>query len=450
MNKIKVFIFASFVFLVFDINAALKVGIYGDDADQKVYASDSSLDYQPMTVIVPVSQGTALTSPVEVYIPINETSPDSTWDRKSYSALATPDRMPNFSGAGYLDLTLTVNNDSGEARFLVAAVYNSDSTYTPFLLVEPSSTTISNNSANSVAVNINFSLATGISGGICNINPMCEVKNSLLAKKVYFYLTTDTNKPTTNVAIAAASVPTNGVYFNFNFSNQLNSTEVTLKELQTYDERLRVIYSGESVANFYKTFIFQYTTGDLTVSNPVISVFSDIYPAAGDIYSYHGANASGEIFIKNLTNDLDYNFAVGFMDKYQFVTGVSSSLHGRPENIEEFLNKNACFLLSAGFKKDHYVLKYFRNVRDEFLMKNHYGQQFVEWYYLTAPAYAHIIWHSEFLSFGVRMAGFTAYLFLNFWYYGIFLFFLIGLVLYFSFVGKQKLRIKKFKFNITT
>jgi len=411
LTVMRIVYFFVFYFFIFNLLATPKVSIYDPDTDdekkeQRVYTSvsDNDGDHQALTVIVSSSAGSSSSAPVEVFIPINEHSADyGDEDRADYTALSQPEQMPNFSTGGHVHLTLTVLNDAGADRYFRALVKN-DTNYVPFELHSHVDATIDNDEHNRL-YDIDFSLDSGDAGAICNISPQCEVRNGTQYKDVYFVLASSLD-----TEYSASELPANGVYFRFRFSNQLNAATVTLTDLQAYDEQLKLIYSGPLVTNFYKTFLYRYD--DTSSEGSGTTQFSTI--GAGEIVSYHSANTSGAIFIRNLINDTDYNFALGFIDKYQFVNGVSNSKIARPENIEEFLNKKACFFLSAGFKQDHYVLEYFRKFRDESLLTNSLGQRFVSWYYSFAPHYAKIIWDSPFLSFLVRALGFVAYFFSRF------------------------------------
>ena len=46
-----------------------------------------------------------------------------------------------------------------------------------------------------------------------------------------------------------------------------------------------------------------------------------------------------------------------------------------PESIINFLDKESCYFVSAGFKDSHYVLDYFRWFRDHVLLKFSLGKR---------------------------------------------------------------------------
>lgn len=138
--------------------------------------------------------------------------------------------------------------------------------------------------------------------------------------------------------------------------------------------------------------------------------FADAIASGGKLWSVdNGTGIPGEIFIKNLTNYEEYWVGVAFVNKWSFATLISETQSQIPERIEAFLEAKACYLLSAGFREDHYVLDYFRNFRDKFLVKSVWGKRFIQFYYDTAPKYAQIIWQNETLAKFVRFFAFMAY-----------------------------------------
>ncbi len=118
---------------------------------------------------------------------------------------------------------------------------------------------------------------------------------------------------------------------------------------------------------------------------------------------------NGLLDIKGLQNNTTYNVAVGLTNKYQFASRTSASLAQTPLPIEALLQKQACFLLTAGFHGGHPVVSYFRKVRDEVLMKSGPGRAFVQWYYKSAPPMAPTIHNSPVLSAMIRGAAYMAY-----------------------------------------
>ena len=111
---------------------------------------------------------------------------------------------------------------------------------------------------------------------------------------------------------------------------------------------------------------------------------------------------------------MSYSFSFALVDKYYFRTEKSNTLSVTPEMIETFLKESSCFLASAGFGRDHYVLAYFRMIRDEILLKNSLGAAFVDSYYRHSPSLAYKILKSSSLSWAVRMISYGIYFLLNY------------------------------------
>lgn len=117
----------------------------------------------------------------------------------------------------------------------------------------------------------------------------------------------------------------------------------------------------------------------------------------------------GDIVLAGLTNGLTYYFSVGMEDKYGFITDLSAISSAQPTSIEELLKKTHCYLLTAGFGEEHYVIDFFRHYRDHVLARSLLGQHFIGFYYKTAPRYAHYIAKSPFLQALVRGLAYLLY-----------------------------------------
>jgi hypothetical protein len=114
-----------------------------------------------------------------------------------------------------------------------------------------------------------------------------------------------------------------------------------------------------------------------------------------------------------LQNGVEATVSVASIDKFGFSTTLSNSLPGTPLEIEPLLKKTACFLLTAGFGEEHYVITYFRNIRDQVLAENWLGRKFIGFYYSTAPKYALIIYKCETLRLIIRGSAYCLYFILR-------------------------------------
>lgn len=126
-------------------------------------------------------------------------------------------------------------------------------------------------------------------------------------------------------------------------------------------------------------------------------------------------NAFSTFRIDDLTNNEPQNVGIGLLDKFKFVTLISPSEIETPKEIAAFLEEHQCYFVSAGFKRQHYVLKFFKGIRDKFLKKFSLGRSFTRFYYRHASEYAHHIYHSKFLSALVVASSFALYGILKYW-----------------------------------
>src|SRR5690606_14454154 len=124
-------------------------------------------------------------------------------------------------------------------------------------------------------------------------------------------------------------------------------------------------------------------------------------------------STSGEVTIKPLVNGVTYEIVLLLEDKFQLATQVSAPLTETPQAIEALLEKQACYILSAGFQEEHFITNYFRKLRDKVLLKTTLGTSFVDWYYRTAPHYTPFIYSSPGIAFVVRCMAFMAWFLIN-------------------------------------
>ena len=405
MHFVKYLCVFYFLFIGSYLIAAPHVKLSEDNSS--VYASRSGSAYQAMIVENTESSGS---SAIDVYIPISSDGTDSSWiDREDYTSLIDPDEMPKIT-QGFIKLELEIKNDSGVTQYLAGAVKYGTTEYKTFNLEPTINTTIAIDDFKNLE--IIFPLDNSQTDNVCKLQEkLCAVSNDTLNMMVYFFLTTQASEMV-GKTYTSSDLPSGGVYFKIYFSDKLNSASINLSSVEKGDERLVLNYSGPiTYSEFYKTFVFEYSK---SISGNQIAT-STFGSASGSIKQSFSAKPSGAITIKELTNDVTYNFAVGFQDKYQFVGGISNSIEAKTENIKEFLNKHACFLISAGLKEDNEVLQFFRGVRDNILLKFYLGKVFVAWYYKVAPEWAKIVWYNKLLSNIIKVFAYTLYYLLKNW-----------------------------------
>ena len=121
----------------------------------------------------------------------------------------------------------------------------------------------------------------------------------------------------------------------------------------------------------------------------------------------------GPFFIGDLANGREYCLGILIETKHQFASQISNVLCQTPESIEAFLESQDCYLLSAGFKREHYVIRYFQDFRDRHLLRYPWGRALAQWYAQSAPQYALLISHNDILSAFVRALGYLLFFLMN-------------------------------------
>jgi hypothetical protein len=353
--------------------------------------------------------GTIITSPFKVYIPINPGT-QGTGNQTEYHLFGSS--IPGIANTAlpiYLDLTSTI---SGETNMDVYLAFR-DSSDTDFEVIKSYGYTLSASTdfgSTSISFNINELCSTS-SLDCSSLDDTTGDSYTSEDLVLYFFLATNGS-----LAVGSSFDPTDtsyndGIYFEANLSNRIyTSSDLTLalNSIDKGDSTLTLNYSGDTIADFKEVAVYQgITTGSVAWSNSGGNKLSaeDEFPAETD----------ASILVGNLSNDTSYTLAVSFIDKYLFASVISNSLSETPTLIDAFLEKEQCYLLSAGFQESHYVIDYFKMLRDNYLLHNYYGKIFVNFYYATAPNYTRMIYNSPILSQVVRLFGYLAYYVFQFW-----------------------------------
>jgi hypothetical protein len=191
------------------------------------------------------------------------------------------------------------------------------------------------------------------------------------------------------------------IYFSTDILDYINSnTAMRSLEVDRGDQTAYVDYAGIIETTTYMRGLAVYDSGTL------LDTFET------------GSSESGTVEVRNLTNGTTYNIEAFFIDRfgYKSNSSVGGTIAVKPTAIESLLEGKQCYLVTAGFQRDHYVLDYFRYLRDTYLLTNTVGKLFVNFYYATAPQYAHYIYESESLSATVRLVSYVTYFFIRNFY----------------------------------
>lgn len=367
----------------------------------------------------PSGDGSSSSAPTTVYVPIKNTT------NANQSIIANAaNELPNFGGlnwTGNIAVELNANNTTGTDYYLYAAVQDSGSTYK---LIRTNGDLIPHNT------NVDHTFWFSMSE-FCTVANCANSTITTLEKSVFFFLAS--SQPAASFSVDSLT----GQYFKFKFSSVVNSQPISLNDLRRGDERLIMEYSNGPVLNdFYEVVVFKYSSTAGVVSQ---NTYAGAVAAGGSIIVNSEASTmptSGYYTVKNLQNGVKVNLALAFVDKFQFATYFSNSRMATPEQIDVFLEKQGCYLLSAGFQEEHYVLEYFKKFRNEVLLKSSLGKNFVSFYYGTAPQYTSYIYNSPVLSALVRGLAYGLYFIFNFFPYLLILslipLFFLGRRLYFK------------------
>lgn len=403
MMKISLLLFISFLFC---LQAKAQTLSLVDDTDKPRAFFSNTVSAQAVTA-APSGDGTSSDAPTLIYLPVHSAT------NENYSVLSdAANQLLKYTTSwnGSIGIELNANNNTGTDYYLYAAVQESGTTYK---LIKNLGDLISANS------NVDYTYWFTMSD-FCNVANCANGTITTLERMVFFFLSS--TQPASSFTLDSSKT---GLYYKLKFSSVVNSQVMRLTEAKRGDERLNLVYSSAPIlTDFYKTMVFGYTD---TSAVKAAGLYGAIKGLGSLIYDSESSSmpTSGYFTLRNLENGQPVNVAMAFVDKYQFGTSFSSSLIGTPEQIDVFLEKQGCYLLSAGFQDKHFVLDYFKNFRDHVLLKSSLGRNFVSFYYATAPRYTHYIYNSPVLSALVRSGAYVLYFVFNFFPYillgGIFL-----------------------------
>ena len=378
--------------------------------------------------VKPSGDATADSAPAKIYVPISYSGNSDYFLLKGTSAVY--DYTFDLTNAGHvLKFPLYVNVGATD-KYLHVAVKDGSS----YKYVKAFGTAI-----NSVTnTTYNFELAPY---DVCAqmSNPSCADLQTRIDEKstlLYFFLST-TSSFATGQTIDPASTYTGGIYFQLNMSNRTySSLTIAITKVRQGDKRAFFEYTGSETILQPKYIKVFDRGGAATTSDTLDTVSGTLFTKE---YAY---NQSGEVAITDLVNSQTYNLSILFVDNYLFATKLSPTAQAKPQQIEELLKKQGCFLLTAGFGEEHEVINYFRHFRDATLVHYKLGRMFIHFYYENAPKYALEIYQSSSLRFVIRSMAYFAYYFFR--YFWLVLFFFI-----FAYAGKKILKKSQiFKSNL--
>ncbi|MCB9062241.1 MAG: hypothetical protein H6622_12040 [Halobacteriovoraceae bacterium] len=378
------------------------------------------------------NSGSSATDPIVVYVPVTDGTINKLNFIKADSSAGNDDYdLANISIK--LTFLATTENETDDEFTVYGGLYESDTDTS--LEIFNYDTTYSTSGTISKGltdrqVSFIFSLQD-----LCNEHTAspCDnlsTDNYATELRAYLYL-----KEKGSVTLTD-TIGTGGLHFKFVISN-INNDGVTTKflnnEAEPGDNRL---YTDISSTAEYSYPLDTYLLVDSAGSSISAGTFGATVTSGGttqvaDVLPY---TPNGEIAYKYidqanpLVNDTTYCLSLIQVNKFYLSNLVADGICGTPKDIETLLKEKQCYLLTAGFGRDHKVINFFRDFRDNVLLNYSLGKSFVEFYYNTAPNYTSYIHSSPRLSLFIRSFAWIAYYFIKFQYfiYGILSILILG------------------------
>ncbi|ATH08402.1 hypothetical protein BIY24_10715 [Halobacteriovorax marinus] len=339
--------------------------------------------------------GTSSSAPLKLYIPLSGSGTTQSDNHILKTALFKSNSTQTLNTT--IDI---VNTDS--VNVLYPTLYVKDDSSTNYLFVGRSTIGCSTSSTCEDVIS-SFSIAT-----ICNSTEIdcAGALSAPVTVSSYLYL----SQAGVDTSISDPTSGSDGLFVELNISGRVYESTVTtaLTSIEKGDQRLKLNYTVSAIQNDYRDIaIFDVSSFNSKFGqagiNEILSIDDDVTP-----------QSSGLFEAKNLSNGRTYNISFAVRDFYGFYTPLASPLSATPLEIAEFLEKNQCYFISAGFMEQHYVLNYFRYIRDHYLLKVKLGQSFVDFYYETAPQYVPFIIERPWLQALIRGFAYSVYFIFNF------------------------------------
>ncbi len=389
---------------IFSTFADLSVRMEDED-DPEIFLRDS--DGTTIEIVTEATgDGTSESSAFVAYIPI-ESSANMNQDAQHYfkESFDVPDKSDTSAG---LSFSLSVDNNSDSSQQLMVAIKTDTDEYTSIAEIT---------SSNFVSYS-QICSASSSSFDCDNFDDDDEQAEVLL---YIVYIDSGTSGDDTGEDFnPSESGYDNGFFIELNIS----------ADVQDYldgDTAVSSISAARGDSNIEVTLSGAVATSD---DNRGVALFNASDESFREIFEFSSLDDETTVKVDDLTNGTTYNFKVAWVDKWGYTSTLSSATGDVvPELIDTLLDKTSCYLITAGFGKEHYVIDYFRNFRDKFLLQTKLGTMFVNFYYATAPEYAKKLYKIPILRKIVVGMSFILYWLMNYWLY-----FTIILLLTFSLI----------------
>jgi hypothetical protein len=383
----------------------------------------------------PSGDGTSESAPMTVYIPTGNTS---VTNQNEYFYLyrsggQTPlDVASTNRTSNAIIFPLRINTTS-TAKYITAAVKVGGT----YIVAGQSLTNYSNNTDTDIDFNMSpyeFCSTYPFSSG--TNNPCSSSSAYSVDMTVFFYLTSSSIAQGTTFDSSSAST---GLYFTLKFSNRISTVTIAIDTPKVGDRRLTLPYtSSAAFATPRAVLVYDFDGSFPSIPSAGETVGSQ---TTGGLRSKETAYAqNGEVVVTDLTNSTKYVLSLTFIDMYGFTSLLAPEVSATPLEIQELLKKQACFLLTAGFGEEHYVISYFRHFRDTVLAESFLGRMFIHNYYKYAPKYALMIYKHDSIRALIRGAAYTLYFIFNY-YLAILIVLIIGASSIYLYKNKDKIKI---------
>lgn len=379
----------------------------------------------PITLIDDANHSGSETDPFELFVPVESRGgATSNLDFFSVGCGATRDvlTIPNISSdtlannIPFVSVALT-HNESVQKNVVIAVQTGSN-----YTVIARSFTNLSTGTAEL----IQLTFSNICSEATCTeIGTQETVANTMFSESILFAAwvvdTSDTTTIDDTTWTTTQLGDLNAIFIDIKFSSQVDTTNSPLiEEVAKGDTVLPITFNRGSVnttafplADIHKVLMIEYGTNGAQGASTMEAIESTGGLTCNFSIAETDPIEGGTVKLTALENGKDFDVAIAFKNVYGFISLFSPSSVGQTRAIETFLQEQACFLLSAGFQTEHYVIDYFREFRDNVLLNYEWGRIFVDYYYEIAPEYTHYVYNNPVLSFVVKVLGFMAYYFMK-------------------------------------
>ena len=368
-------------------------------------------------------QGSSFNSPIKIYIPFKTGNGDFEEAQSRLRAEGSTNYLPtDTSGQLSFNFKPTSYSD-GKIYLYIGLYYSSINQYRVIALGE---------TANNIASDyLEFTSSSDYRKIFVDIPTICEDVNTgcvmsthstdeAIAEVATLYVFAQSSN---SDLIGSTIDPTDtnyagGKYIQLKFSNYLPQRPPRLVEVSRGDGQATIVYDAnisvlkQFAPNLpFKIVTMTYTTSGAQGENKLSTAanINQLNKTFNDKTEYYG-----HVVLTPLANNTEHHVAVAIENIYQFVSVFSATQSVIPRDMETFLEEQQCYLLSAGFQKDHYVLEYFREFRDNILLNSKIGTAFVDFYYDFAPSLTPFIIEHIWAQNIVQSLGFILYILMNF------------------------------------